>query len=364
MAQTTSISHNFSLVADGHHRGAGVNKNKNIADGSGNLTFSSSLYFLFDKKEKMQAAGKSSMLLGVLNSRPGLDPLKKRLNSYGLFGKKIQNDPSKFDLDEVTTIFLWGQNITEFQARKIDDSIIALEKYLGDASANSNNFKQSPKFQEALNMAKTSNVLVVAHYDESFFNVNDDDPTSASLSMGYVSFGTGRLPIISSFDKDELTEVTINGKEYKEFALNPQGSISFVTTRSYLKAYPGGKQNLKLIKTDKDSFWSANLLTLKKDQLTPEFLSHFSQETIELMQSADFINFNYVFGQFDQRNIDNIVNLTPETDATMVFTGLIEDDIEDSKRVNVYEKQDGNKTTKSVTFRLRQGTFFTQRLAK
>ena len=50
---TKSISRQFAMVAEGNHRGAGDLKNKNVPDGTGNITLSSSVAFLYRNKEKM-----------------------------------------------------------------------------------------------------------------------------------------------------------------------------------------------------------------------------------------------------------------------------------------------------------------------
>jgi len=42
-----AVSRNFAFCAEGNHKGSGLYKNKNIPDSIGNITFTSSLYFLY-----------------------------------------------------------------------------------------------------------------------------------------------------------------------------------------------------------------------------------------------------------------------------------------------------------------------------
>ena len=70
---TKSISRQFAMVSEGNHRGAGDLKNKNVPDGTGNITLSSSVAFLYRNKEKMLKDKKKSMLLSVLNGDKGLN---------------------------------------------------------------------------------------------------------------------------------------------------------------------------------------------------------------------------------------------------------------------------------------------------
>ena len=45
------VSRNWSIVPTGSHKGAGENKNKNLPDDSGYITFTSSLGFLYKQKK-------------------------------------------------------------------------------------------------------------------------------------------------------------------------------------------------------------------------------------------------------------------------------------------------------------------------
>lgn len=372
MPETVKKSYNFALNPDGHHRGAGDKKDKNVADGSGNITFSSSLFFLYDKAEAMLKDKKKSMLLGILHMEKGYDGVKKRLNSYGLFGKKIQNNAKKFDMDEVENIFLWGQNITSFQVNKIFGAIAAIERYLGDDNANFKNFRKSEKFEDALEMAKTMYMLVIAHYDDSYLNEDENDETRATLSLGYVKFSTGRVPEIAAFEhstgKDSINEVEWNGQKASDYMLDDEGSISFVTTRSYLKDYKGSdNQNLKLLSNRENpdqTFWTANLFSFTPEEIPASFAASFSEEIREEMKKSTRIVFNYVFGQFDERNINSILNYETDGDAKVVFSGNISQDISNPKRVNIYKgvNDETQEEYQIFTFRLRQGTFYTQKL--
>lgn len=364
-----SVSYNFALVPDGHHRGAGEMANKTVPDGSGNITFTTSLAFLYDKAEKMKKAKKKSMLLGVLNANAGFDGVKKRLNSYGLFGKKTQNNSKKFDADEMRHIFLWGQNINGYESSKIYNAMAAVERFLGDEKATFRNIKTSPKYQEALKFAETANLLVVAHYDESFFNEDEENPENYTLSLGYVKFST-KMPIISSFEhptKDGLKEIEWNGEKASDYKMDNEGSISLITTRSYLKNYNGSEyQNLKNLTNKSDEtqkFWLANLTSYTKEEFPAELAASFSDETLEELKTSDRIVFSYIFGKYDTKTIDEILK-ADDQNAKIVFTGLIEDDASNDKRISFYETEpdDQGKTSKIATIRLRQGTFFTQKL--
>lgn len=367
------ISHNFGFVPNGHHRGSGKQRNKTVPDGSGNMTFSTSLEFLYNQKVALEERQKNnkenkSMLLGVLNSESGLDTLKKRFNAFGIFGKKAQNDPSKIDETEFEQVFLWGQNMTKVQLRNIDKSMSALCRHLGDPKATQHNYEKSTKFKEAFDLAKTTFMLVVAAYDESFFSVNEDDPKKATLSMGYVKIGTGRKPIISSFERpmqEGLVEVEWNGGKYMDYLLDPDGSISVMTTRSYLANYEGtNAANLKWIETknsDDGGFWAVQIAGLRPDDIPVELVASFPEETIAEFKDAYQIQFSYVMGRSDEKTLSDVLKLSNKEDgardAVMVFTGKI--DI-DRMRINEYEPDNGDKR-KYVTFDLKQGTFYNQK---
>lgn len=365
-----NISRQFAMVADGLHRGAGILKNKNIPDGSGNITMASSLGFLYRNKEKMLTSKKTSMLLSVLNAEKGLDSVKRRLNSYGLFGKQSQNNPEKkFTYQDVETIFVYGANISKYQAGKLDDIIAALERSLGDTEATAQNHKKSPKYKEALDKAETMSILVVGHYDESFFSQNEDDDSIASLSLGYVEFGTGRIPIVSSFEhptgKDALVEAEWFGKKAKDYILDTEGSISLVTTRSYLKDFKGSEfSNLRSFPTKDDpkkSFWSVIVADFTPEELPAEFAVSFSEETRKEMMDATKVRIQYVPTERDTRIIEDVLASDKKGDAVVCFSGFIEDDIEDYKRIDIYksEPDEEGQVKKYVTIKVRRGTFFT-----
>lgn len=376
-----SISYNYAMVASALHRGAGVHKNKNVPDGSGNMTFSSSLAFLYEKKEKMLAAKKKSMLLGVLNGMEGdlqTDPLKKRLNSYGFFGKKIQNNPKKFEHDELKTIYLWGQNMSGFETKKIDESIIAIIHHLGDKEADFKNFRKSAKFSEAMEIAKTSYMLVVAAYDESFLTIGEDDgddeapndPTAATLSMAYVKFGTGRKPIISSFERptgeEGLVEATWFDKTAKDYVLDTNGTVSLTTTRGYLYDFngDGSYKNTKNIPKKDDSgqsFWTVKLASMKPEDLPVEVAASFSEEILEDMKDAEYISFDYVYSDHDTKILEDVLAVDAKGDAVIVFTGEIDGDIDNGIRYVSSKTDDGKKY---ISLRIRRGTFYTQKLIK
>lgn len=367
------ISHNFGFVSNGHHRGSGLQRNKTIPDGSGNMTFSTSLEFLYKQKRELEKRQKTnpknkSMLLGVLNTEPGMDTLKKRFNAFGLFGKKAQNDPSKIDGTDFEQVFLWGQNITKVQLTNIDKSMAALCRYVGDDSATQWNYERSKYLDEALKLANTTFMIVVAAYDESYFNINEDDPTKASLSMGYVKIGTGRKPIISSFErpmKDGLIRAEWFGNSFMDYLLDTDGSISLMTTRSYLANYEGSKEaNLKWIETsnsDDGGFWSVQLAGFKPEDIPAEVIASFPEEVIEELKDAYQVQFSYVMGRNDDKTLSDVLNLAGKKegsrDAIMVFTGRIDTD---KMRINEYKPEKGD-VRKYVSFDLKQGTFYNQK---
>ena len=367
---TKSISRQFAMVAEGNHRGAGDLKNKNVPDGTGNITLSSSVAFLYRNKEKMLKDKKKSMLLSVLNGDKGLnDGVKNRLNSYGLFGKQSQHNPAKkFAYPDVETIFVYGSNITGYENNKLDDFIASIERSLGDTSATGKTHKTSPKYKEALEKAETMSVMVVGHYDEGFFSENEDDETIASLSLGYVKFGTGRQPIFSSFErpagKDGLVESEWFGKKSKDYVFDSEGSVSLVTTRGFLNNFNGsGYENLRNHKNEDDgsSFWAVVVADYKPEDLSESVMASFSQETLNALKDVDKIRISYVMGERDTALIDSILTVKENGDAVLGFTGLIEDDIEDSKRIDFYTTQpdeEGN-VRKYATLKARRGTFYT-----
>lgn len=363
------ISHNFAFVSDGHHRGNGVRKNKTVPDGSGNITFSTSLEFLYNQKKALEKRQQKnpknkSLLLGVLNSEPGFDTLKKRFNAFGVFGKKAQNDPKKIESTDFEQVFLWGQNITKYQLGNIDNAMVALCRYFGDDKANYKNYEKSPQFKEALRQAKTTFMLVVASYDESFFSFDDNNPKTATFSLGYVNIGTGRKPIISSFERpmqDGLVQTVWNDEKAMNYVLDTQGSFSVATTKSYLANYNGQDfANLKWIDTDDGGFWSVTIASYTPDQLPADMVATIPEEIQEDMKTAHRIQFGYVMGPSDERVLGDILDFVDDPDnhrnALYVFSGRI-----DTDKIRHYTSEKDGEERLYITFDLRQGTFYNQR---
>lgn len=359
---------NFAMVQEENHRGSGQYKNKNVPSPTGVLTMSVSLGFLYRQSQRLSKE-KHSLLLGVINCAPGYDAVKHRLNFYGLFGKKAQSNPQKGDFDDLQQIFVWGQNVTWGQQLKIYNMIAGLERQLGDDNATSKNFKQSPKFDEALKLAETRFVLVTAWYDDGFFDIDEDDETRATLSVAYVQIGAGRAPLLTSFahDKDDLQEVTFNGKKYNEYEFGEEGGgIAFATSRGYLQNFYSQKdnvQNTKMLTAEKDGkeskFWTAQLKSFTKDDLPGSFYASMPQEIRAKLDKATRINFNYVFKASDDKVLDQILNLDYSEDypdAHLVFSGLLKPD--------KYREYTNDAGEYQITFDLSRGTFYTLRLIK
>lgn len=68
-------------------------------------------------------------------------------------------------------------------------------------------------------------------------------------------------------------------------------------------------------------------------------MASFSQETLNALKDVDKIRISYVMGERDTALIDSILTVKENGDAVLGFTGLIEDDIEDSKRIDFYTTQ-------------------------
>lgn len=361
------------MVAEGTRRGSGDKANKNIPETCGNMTLSVPLDFLFRQRESMTKRGSKSILLSVLNGVGGeLDPMKKRLVDYGLFGKQPQTNIKKFKDKQLEQLFVWGQNVSGFEIRKIDKMMAALCRALGDKSATDKNFRNSDQFAAAMNEAKVVNMIVVGRYDDAFVDVDDNNDTRGFINLAYVKFGTGKLPIISPFDhptKDGLVESEIDGKKFRDYVLDTEGSFSITTTRSYLKDFGTGNadyQNLKMFerKSDGNKFWVAQVGSWSRDQLPGEFFASFAKDTQELLLTADRISFEYGLKDTDGRIIDDVTAVGKGgADAQLVFSGLIADD-ESRIRVHTTDPDlDGNTKT-YITIRLIRGTFYTQRVLK
>lgn len=243
----------------------------------------------------------------------------------------------------------------------------ALCKAHGDEKATIKNYRESECFAQALETAKNMQFLVVGRYDDGFVGVDDNDDTQAFINLGYVKFSSGKFPSVSAFDrptKDGLVEIEWNGEKAMDYPLNTEGSISLSTSRSYLKNFKDdgthGWTNLKML-TVKDtgaSFWTANVGSYAVDALPAEFFASFSEETREVLKKATKISFEYGFKDTDASLIDDILNVGKSVpDATLAFTGMIEDDMENG-RWRIYEDERGV----FVTIRVIRGTFFTQRV--
>ena len=372
MTQPLNISRNFAMVPEGTRRGNGDKKGLNIPEPVGNMTLTVPLDFLFRQREKMAARKGKSMLLNIFTGVEGeLDPMKKRLLSYGLFGKQAQTNAKKFNDHQVGHFFVWGQNMTGYEIRKIDQAMAALCRALGDETADERNFRNSDKLQAALNEAKGFNFVVVGRYEDAFVGVDEEDDTKGFINLGYVKFGTGRVPTISAFDrpqKDGLVELEMDGKKYMDYVLDTDGSFSVITTRSYLKDFAtggGDAQNLKLLtrKSDGNQFWVVQVASYTREQLPGDFFASFSGDTLELLKSADRISFEYGLKDTDSRVIDDILAVNNGgRDAQIAFTGMISDD---ESRIRVYDTEpdpETGKVRRYVTMKLIRGTFFTTRL--
>lgn len=361
---TKKISRNFGIVPTGHHKGAVDFRNKNMPDDSGIITFSSGLGFLYREKEKKaKTKTPNSFLMGVLHCDEGLDPVKKRLNFYGLFGKASQNSPSKkFEHGELKTIFIFGGKVTNYQIRRLDEMIASIERSLGDTSATAKNHKNSDKYQEALKIAETSQILVQAKFDSQYFSVDEEDESRASLSVGYVSFGTGKKPMVTnldSSDSDDFIDVTIRDKETKADPMD-FGAISLSTTRSYLKNFGGSdSQNLRLFTSDDGQFWSATVGSFKVEDLPDEFFKNFSQEVVDQLLEQDYIRFSTTLKS--AQDIDSILNLDENGDAMVVVTGQIQGEDDGSSGLQFYtsEPDEDGVIRKTATFKVRQQTIYT-----
>lgn len=397
MAETVNVSRNWAMVPADTRKGQVKQKGKNIPTENGVFVSTSSVRFLYDNKEKMLANNKKSMILDVLNDKKGLGPLKKRLNFYGLFDKKYQNDESKLekddDLMDLTTIFIRGANITKAQMWKLDNAIAQLEIELGDEKATASNHKKSEFYEQALELAKERNLLVSGNYDNAYFSIenqdgeinrNDDGDVLGSLSLSYVEFSNGYLPTIHPFEhaegKEALSSHEFNGETGSAYSLEDdsahKGAMLTSTTLGYLKSFYGTQyQNLQMHTSNNggnEKFWSVQVASVTPDQLTASWIAQFTEETREVMESADRINFSYVLNARDDVFIDKVLAFDPETgenDARMIFSGLVQDDFskgDKAKYITLYEtnpdKVEENK--RYVNVRLRQGTFYTHRWLK
>lgn len=364
------ISRNFSIVPSGHHKGAGQAKDKNVPDDSGIITFTSSLGFLYRNKEARAKTNKSgSYLLGVLNCEKGLDSVKKRLNFYGWFGKAAQNNPDKKFTDfDVTSIFLFGGKVTKYESAKLDKYITMLERHLGDENATVKNHRQSPKYKEALKEAENSQIIVTAKFDNQYFSVDDNDETRASISLGYVTFNTGKKPIVTNLepsDSDKLVDLLIRDVEKKGDPAE-KASVAFSVTRTFLKNFGGSdKDNLRMFTSSKDNaqFWSATMGSFDVSELPTDFFLNFSQEMIEEILEQDRVRFTMTFKS--GQDIDKILNVDKVGDAILVVNGQINCEFdEDNKRIQFYESEpnEDGEVYKTVTFQINQGTLYTQKL--
>lgn len=367
-----NVSRNFAMVPEGTRRGNGDKTGRNIPETAGNMTISVSLEFLFRQREKMAARNSKSMLLTVLKAVGGeVDPMKKRLIDYGLFGKKPQTNMKQFRDKQIEQIFVWGQNMTAYEVRKIDQLMARLCKALGDENATPQNFRKSDKLQAALNEAKGWNVLVVGRYDDGFVGVDDNNDENAFINLAYVKFGTGKVPLVAAFDrpqKDGLVELEHEGQKYMDYVIDPEGSFSVTTTRGYLKDFNSSKdgaQNLRMYaRGDGASFWVVQVASYTPDQLPGEFYASFQGEMLDMLRSADRISFEYGLKDGDGRLIDDILTVrNGGMDASLVFTGLIADD---ESRIKLYESKnddpDLGRKRRTVTVKLIRGTFFTQKI--
>lgn len=360
------VSRNWSIVPTGHHKGAGEHKNKNLPDDSGYITFTSSLAFLYKQKEKAAKKKKpNSYLLGVLSCNKGYDSVKKRLNFYGLFGKASQNSPKKsFKNQELETLFLFGGKVTTFQSNRLNEFMAAIERSLGDKNATAKNHRSSPKFEEAKARAEFTQIVVQAKFDSQYFSIDEEDESLGSLSLGYVTFGTGKKPMIANLspsDSDELIELEINGETVKGDPIE-NGAVSFSTTRSYLKNYNGSSySNLKMFKKDDQSFWSVTFGSFEVDKLSPEFFKSFDQELIDKLKEMDYIKFSGIIKS--EIDLERILKVEEFGDAVLVVTGAISVD-EENNDLRFYETEpnENGESFKSAIFKVKQNTIYTQKL--
>lgn len=360
------VSRNWSVVPTGTHKGAGENKNKNLPDDSGYITFTSSLGFLYKQKENAAKKKKpNSYLLGVLSCGDGYDSVKKRLNFYGLFGKSSQNSPSKgFKHGKLTKLFLFGGKVTTFQSNRLNEFMAAIERSLGDENATAKNHRNSPKYEEALKRAEFTQIIVQAKFDSQYFSIDEEDESIGSLSLGYVVFATGKKPVVANLDpsdSDDLVDVIIDEKDVKADPID-KGAVSFSATRSYLKNYNGSEfANLRMIKKDDQSFWAVTLGSFETASLTEDFFKFFDQETIDKIKETDYVKFSGIIKS--EMDIDRILNVDNYGDAILVVTGAISVDEDDnSLRFHASEPNSEGKTFKSAIFKVRQSTIYTQKL--
>lgn len=366
------LSRNFAMVAEGTRRGSGDKRNMNIPETCGNMTISVSLEFLYRQRENMRKRNAKSMLLTVFSAVGGeIDPLKKRLIDYGLFGKQAQTNLKKFRDEAIEQFFVWGQNMSNYELRKIDLAFTSLCKAKGDESATVKNYTSSPKFNEAMESAKSISFLVIGRYDDAFVGVSETDDTKGFINLAYVKFATGKIPAIMPFDhptKDGLVETEWNGKKVKDYVLDTEGSISLNVTRSYLKNFGDdgthGWKNLKMF-TKKDdasqTFWITQVGSYAIDELPAEFFASFNKETQEILHYATRVSFEVGLQERDGKLIDDILNVGDTVpDAILTFTGLITDDGE--RRMSVYttEPDQNGEIRRYVTFKIIRPTFYTQ----
>ena len=230
------------------------------------------------------------------------------------------------------------------------------------------NHRQSSKYKEALKAAENSQIIVTAKFDNQYFSVDDNDESRASISLGYVTFNTGKKPIVTNLepsDSDKLVDLVIRDKEKKGDPAE-KASVAFSTTRTFLKNFGGSdNQNLRMFQSSKDNaqFWSATVGSFEVSELPDEFFLNFSQEMIDKILEQDRVRFSMTFKS--AQDIDKILNVEKVGDAVMVVNGQINCEFdEDSRRIQFYESepnQDGE-TYKTVTFQINQGTLYTQKL--
>ena len=121
--------------------------------------------------------------------------------------------------------------------------------------------------REALKEAENSQIIVTAKFDNQYFSVDDNDETRASISLGYVTFNTGKKPIITNLepsDSDKLVDLVVRDVEKKGDPAE-KASVAFSVTRSFLKNFGGSdKDNLRMFTSSKDNaqFWSATMGSL------------------------------------------------------------------------------------------------------
>lgn len=216
-------------------------------------------------------------------------------------------------------------------------------------------------------MAKKANILVVCGYDDSFFAEQDDDNTKANFSLAYVKFGTGSVPIISSFErgsKDSLTEVIVNNEKYTNYVLSPEGTISLAVSKSYLKNF-GGSEYANLInrESSQGNFWTVKLKSYKRDEVPVDFIKYFPQEIIDKINDVDYINLEYTLTSSDSRLLQELLEKEIKQDAILAFTGSIVADLDDTTRTVIFESKN-EKKTKTLSFKIRRGTFYTLKLIK